>query len=299
VPLNEVCRLEPHRLWAGPGLEGQNLEMLVIAEAKHDMQRGVGAGGGSGDGGSGGEGYVLHCYICRVGFEVLRLHKLPVCLDLDQTVLYWHELADAKRHPLDGRSEYGLDGVNERCPEGVYNALKDAHDKIGDQAAVDKALKMCQDAVNVAKGEQKLLQQKQNPDTYSLSSKNAFIAWLQDEHLLLRFAQKTFLGKDQIEIDGRDEAIRYGPTFGSGLGCTYLVRDGRSRNKHAAVLIKIKPKRTGILYLRPHIWDLLLNDQFDVYFATHASPDQALAYLKVAHASSFRTRIDVALGRHT
>ena len=94
-----------------------------------------------------------------------------------------------------------------------------AHENIKEPEPFARALKKCEAAVAKARDDLKYLQQDRDSDPDSVASKKAFIAWLEDECLLLRFAHATFVKGDTIIINDHEEKILYAP-WGSGSSTT-------------------------------------------------------------------------------
>ena len=255
---HETCCLRPTSEMDDV-LRRKNMEFLVIVEretcgGQHDDAAGsvedAAASQGARD-----ASYTLHCYVCRVGFEILRCRKLPVCLDMDLTILQCTFLGT--KHPKRGW-EISLDHEN----------------------FIEKGLTKCREILEQVKKElENVKSQGSNSEVSDrIRVKEGEIAWVLDQELLLKFTRAWKDGVQVLSVDGKEEKIHYK----DGDPFVQVVHTAEHRGRPSCcVMLSHYKGRPYILYLRNGIADLLLEPGFDVFFSTHALPGLAVLYLKV------------------
>ena len=260
----ETCCLRPASKFSDV-LQRDNVEFLVTVEretrgGRHNDAVGGGGGGVASQGAQDRGVYTLHCYVCRVGFEVLRRRKLPVCLDMDKTLLLCQFLGEE----------------NPRGWKIPFNH----------ELTIDVGVRKCQRLLAQAKTELENVKSQEGPRRDErLTKKAKEIAWLEDQEILLHFYLACTHGETKFTIDGSETEILYG----NGDPFVELKRvenarceSARCSNRRSCCTVLSSFKgRPYILYLRPKIADLLLDTHFDFFFSTHAHPLLAIYYLKV------------------
>jgi len=250
---HETCSLRSAQL-SDVLQEFKNLEFLVIVERQHDADREDAVEGAVvSQGAQSRGGYTLHCYVCRLGFEALRCGHLPVCLDMDKTMLLCEFLGE-KYPPTRWSIDYDRSGT-------------------WDQTRLNASLRQCLALRETANSQLKNVEAQRGSDS-AIRDKKKAIAWVDDQELLVQFARACKEGEEELTI-GIDPARVSKIRYNSGDPFVALKRHS------CCAVISSRQKRPYILYLRPKIADLLLDARFEFFFATQATACVAMSYLKV------------------
>jgi hypothetical protein len=251
---HETCSLRSAQL-SDVLQEFKNLEFLVVVERQHDADReDAVAGAVVSQGAQSRCGYTLHCYVCRLGFEALRCGNLPVCLDMDKTMLLCEFLGD-KYPPRKWSIDYDSSGT-------------------WDQTSLNASLRQCHALREKANKQLENVEAQRGSDS-AIRDKKKAIAWVDDQELLLHFARACKEGEEELTIGIGPARVSKKIHYNSGDPVVAFKRHS------CRAVISSYNKRPYILYLRPKIADLLLDARFEFFFATQATACVAMSYLKV------------------